>query len=210
MTAIGYGITGPNLNDEGIRRARPNVPITCIPGDTQLDCALAEYEMTAAEMGAGNGLCEGDSGSGAFEPTSLASAHPIVMGVLSRAADVGSQCKDAVYGRTDTASALLIAAGKEAATTGGYPAPSWTDPGASPVEDAGVVIDAGSSSGEPEIDSGVVAAEPSSDDATTTRAVCAIAAPRRNGHTPSSSSAGVGAVLLLGLALLARRQRRST
>jgi MYXO-CTERM domain-containing protein len=203
LTAIGYGITGPNQNDEGLRRARPGVPITCIPGDATLDCSVAQFDMTANEMAAGNGLCEGDSGSGAYETASVTSGSPIVMGVLSRAADIGTQCADSIYGRTDTASALLIAAAKEAALTGGYTAPTWADPTGTTTPEGGAPSDGGEGpSGGPDSDAAVAAAPPPSTSTTTTG--CAVTA-RRDG-----AGAGLGAAGLFGLALLASRRRRRT
>lgn len=199
FSAIGYGITGPGLNDEGTRRTRNGVPITCIPGDATLGCDLVQFDMTASEMAAGNGLCEGDSGSGAFEPGSLATGTPIVMGVLSRASDLGSQCADSIYGRTDTASALLIAAAKEAAITGGYRAPTWADPTGSTAPEAGapVVPD----SGDP--DGGATSGAGS----TTTTTGCAIASsPGLTSHR-DVYGAGLGAALVLVLA--SRRRRRA-
>jgi Trypsin len=195
LTAIGYGITGPGLNDDGQRRARPGVPITCIPGDLALDCSLADFDMTAAELAAGNGLCEGDSGSGAYEPTSIASGTAIVIGVLSRAADNGNQCADSIYGRTDSHSTLLIATAKDAAIAGGYTAPTWADPSGTTTPEAGTSDPGGTDGGA---EGGAGGATPST---TTTTSGCAIA--RR--HRPS---AGVGGAGLLGLALLAIRRRR--
>jgi MYXO-CTERM domain-containing protein len=202
LTAIGFGITGPFQNDEGVRRTRPGVPITCIPGDATLGCSVAAFDMTAEEMAAGNGLCEGDSGSGAYEPTSVAAGNPIVMGVLSRASDVGSQCADSIFVRTDTASTLLIAAAKEAAIAGGYTAPTWADPTATTTPDAGPPVDPGGSSGAPgDPDAGAGAAPPPSTSTTTTTG-CAISA------RPTTGGVGLVALGLLGLAVLLARRRR--
>ena len=136
LTAIGYGISSPTATDDGTRRKRANVPIVCIPGDVTLGCDPADFDMTATELSAGNGLCSGDSGSGAYEPSSLAAGTPIVIGVLSRAVDAAGQCTDAIYGRTDAIAALLVSAAKDAATAGGYATPTWADP-TSPGPDAG-------------------------------------------------------------------------
>lgn len=146
LTAIGYGITSPVASDEGTRRKRTGVPIACIPGDAAA-CDPADYDMTNSELAAGEGLCDGDSGSGAYEPKSLAAGEPIVMGVLSRAGDDAGKCVDAIYVRTDTASALLVSAAKDAAKTGGYPAPSWADPTGTAKPDAGET-DAGAASSD--------------------------------------------------------------
>jgi MYXO-CTERM domain-containing protein len=136
FTGIGYGTSAPGAADQGVRRARSGIAITCLPGDAS-GCSPADYQMTASELAAGDGLCEGDSGSGAYEPASLAAGTPIVMGVLSRASTTGTTCSDAIFGRTDTASALLVRAAKQAAARGGYAAPPWADP-ASAQPDASV------------------------------------------------------------------------
>jgi hypothetical protein len=137
LTAIGYGISSPTATDDGTRRKRTNIPIVCIPGDATLGCDPADFDMTVTELSAGNGLCSGDSGSGAYVPSSLvAGATPIVIGVLSRAVDAAGECTDAIYGRTDSIAALLVSTAKDAAAAGGYAPPTWADP-TSPGPDAG-------------------------------------------------------------------------
>ncbi len=128
ITAIGYGTTGPGKNDEGTRRRRNGIEVACVPGVPALDCNLSSYEMAKTELAAGAGLCEGDSGSGALVPASLASGAPMVLGVLSRAADDGTSCLDAIYTRTDAFRALLEQAAADAAKAGGYPLPAWAGP----------------------------------------------------------------------------------
>jgi hypothetical protein len=166
LTAIGYGITSPTANDDGTRRKRANIPIACIPGDVTLGCDPADFDMTTAEFSAGNGLCSGDSGSGAYEPTSLAAGTPIVIGVLSRAVDAAGQCTDAIYGRTDSIAALLVSTAKDAAAAGGYATPTWADP-TSPGPDAGadgggdIPVDPGA--GDPDGGAASSAASPTSD-----------------------------------------------
>lgn len=205
FTAIGYGISAPGKNDDGIRRMRAGVALKCIPGDATIGCDVADYAMEPTELAAGDGLCDGDSGSGAFEPKSLAAGAPIVMGVLSRAADSAGQCVDAIYGRTDTASALLVSAAKEAATAGGYPTPLWADPSGSTQPDGGGGSDGGSSGASPagsEPD-----AAPPTEGATMTTSGCAVG---RRGLA-STGGARIAVTALLGAALLAasRRRRRS-
>jgi hypothetical protein len=204
LTAIGYGTTAPGANDDGTRRKRANIAIQCIPGDATLGCDPADYDMTAAELGAGNGLCEGDSGSGAFEPSSLAAGKPIVIGVLSRASEDNGKCADSVYGRTDTAGPLLVSAAKDAAKMGGYTAPTWADPTGSTTPDAGAPIeDAGPSGEEPSAEPAADAAPPTNDATTTTTPSCA-AAPKR------SHDAGVAYGTLLAVAGLVASRRRRT
>src|SRR5205085_312135 len=128
VTAIGYGTTAPGAADDGKRRKLASVDVACVPGLPARDCNLSDFQMAKTELGAGAGLCEGDSGSGAFIPSSITSGKPVVVGVLSRAADDGASCVDAVYARTDAFKKLLVDAANEAATAGGYPLPSWAKP----------------------------------------------------------------------------------
>lgn len=202
LTAIGYGITSPTANDDGTRRKRANIPIVCIPGDATLGCDPADYDMTTAEMSAGNGLCSGDSGSGAYVPSSIvAGASPIVIGVLSRAVDAAGECTDAIYGRTDAIGPLLVSTAKDAATAGGYPPPKWADP-TSPGPDGGVA-DGAAPAGEEPGDADAGAATPAPAAATTTSG-CAISA--------ASSSPSRGAPLLMAIvaacSVVSRRRRR--
>jgi len=209
LTAIGFGITQPGANDDGIRHKRANVPITCIPGDTTIGCDPLDFGMTPAELAAGNGLCEGDSGSGAYEPASLAAGKPIVMGVLSRAADVAGQCADAVYVRTDTATAFLVSGAKEAAMIGKYTAPAWADPTAIQ-PDAGAPDGGPTNPGEGSEDAGADAGS-TSDPATTTTTTSGCSMTGPSGPSPAqggSSRSRGGLAIAAALALVASRSRR--
>lgn len=124
VVAIGYGVTGPAATDDGVRRARANVPLVCVPGAPSLTCDPRDHDMTSAEIAAGAGLCAGDSGSGAYVPESL-EAGAVVLGVLSRAGEQGSRCTDAIYTRTDAFADLIRGAAQTAAAAGGYPVPAW-------------------------------------------------------------------------------------
>ena len=209
LSAIGYGTQSPGAADDGTRRRRDGVSIDCVPGDAS-GCAASTYDMTDRELAAGNGLCEGDSGSGAYSTKSIAAGAPIVMGVLSRAADSGSSCVDAVYERTDTASAFLIAAAKDAATAGGYPPPAWVDPKGTPPADAGTSSgdpagsgdDAGTSSGDP-------AAPASSSGTTTTTTGCSLGVADRAAAGIGASSWTAAAIVTFLLRLRRRRSSRS-
>jgi hypothetical protein len=151
--------------------------------------------MLPSELAAGNGLCEGDSGSGAYEPTSLAAGKPIVMGVLSRAGDSAGQCIDAIYGRTDTASALLVNAAKEAAALGGYAVPPWADPSGA-LADAGAPPDPSAPGVDPTTpDAGSTSTSTSSGCSLTTRA-------------PSRSGAPFLLLVLAGLVALCSRRAK--
>lgn len=204
LVAVGYGISAPGANDDGVRRKRGGIPIHCIPGDATIGCDPVDFAMTHSELAAGNGLCDGDSGSGAYEPKSLAAGAPIVMGVLSRAATVSGQCADAVYERTDSAASLLVTAAKEAALTGGYTIPAWADPTATTKRDAGP-----SDGGEfPIVDpaNGVeagAAAPPSS-----TTSGCSVA--RDGGAGRGSNGGSLAASALLAAAALTLPRRRRT
>lgn len=199
LTAIGYGITAPGANDDGLRRTRNAIPITCIPGDTMLGCDVADFDMTAAELAAGNGLCEGDSGSGAFATATLAAGAPIVFGVLSRAADVAGQCADSIYGRTDTASAFLVAGAKDAAMMGGYAPPAWTDPSAPAMPDAGAPDDHdGGSEASPESSSGNAGQAAPGGTTTTTTSSCAAAPPGSADASTRAMLAAMMAIVILG------------
>jgi hypothetical protein len=135
VDAIGYGITSPTGQDEGTRRRRDAIPIECVPGTTA-GCTAADYAMVTNEIAAGDGLCDGDSGSGAYDPSSITAGTPKVVGVLSRGADSGSTCAEAVYERVDAFGPLLVATAKDAATAGGYTLPEWAG-GPAQQKDAG-------------------------------------------------------------------------
>jgi hypothetical protein len=209
VTAIGYGISSPTASDDGTRRKRSGVPVTCVPGDKVIGCNPADYGMTAAEMAAGDGLCDGDSGSGAYDPKSLlpGAGAPVVLGVLSRAGETSGQCSDAVYGRTDAIAALLVSTAKSAATAGGYAAAAWAEPGGSGGVDAGVgeagavAVEAGADS-----DGSAVAGEPAvaGDGPTTVSDGCGV------GRGGGAAGGGWGSVGVGGgvIAVAMRRRRR--
>jgi hypothetical protein len=213
LTAIGYGISAPGANDDGTRRKRTGVAIACVPGDKVLGCDPSDYGMTDSELAAGNGLCDGDSGSGAYEPKSLAAGAPIVMGVLSRAGETSGQCSDAVYARTDANAALLISTAKAAAAAGGYAPPAWADPMASGTADAGAVdasdVDAagagdGAGDGQPDAGGG----DGDGAGATTTTSGCALVHARRARGEGGVALDGAAAAAVAAVVVAARRRRR--
>ncbi|MFO0678224.1 MAG: S1 family peptidase [Polyangiaceae bacterium] len=128
-TAIGYGVTAPNSsNSAGTRRFKENISIQCIPGDALFDCGdLTGAPLTPNEFVAGAGTCQGDSGSSAYEQKSFTAGAPISLGVLSRGGSSRTQCMDAIYTRVDSWRDLVISAAVEAAQTGNYTPPSWTN-----------------------------------------------------------------------------------
>jgi len=127
ITALGYGITGPNANDSGTRRIREDIEILCIPGDPKRECkgALKSLLDSDKEFITEGYVCQGDSGGGAFDQASFENGTPYVLGVLSRGPQTETRCLAAVYSRTDAHAELIIAAAEKAAAEGGYPRPAW-------------------------------------------------------------------------------------
>jgi MYXO-CTERM domain-containing protein len=130
VTAIGYGLSSPTDTagtTAGIRRIKEDIKLNCIPNDTSFtDCfpAMAP-EMTAAEFVSGDGTCEGDSGSNAFEQANFDAGKWVSFGVLSRGGSVGGNCVGGIYSRFDAWSSLIIDAAAQAAGMGCYPLPPW-------------------------------------------------------------------------------------
>lgn len=199
ITAIGYGTSAPGGADDGTRRRRDGVPITCLPDDAA-SCDPADFQMTPTELATGDGLCEGDSGSGAFVTSSVEAGAPTVIGVLSRASDDGAKCIDAIYTRTDRFADFLVVSATQAAKAGGYPLPSWaggSDAGTTPDEDdAGVSPTGGDPApkGDADVPTGAAPIEDG----------CAVGSMGRTGCSRDTFS-----VAILGAALLAIRRRRS-
>jgi MYXO-CTERM domain-containing protein len=164
-TAIGFGLTSPaNQNSAGTRHIRQNIQIQCIPGDAQLDCgSLVGTDLDTKEFLAGDGTCEGDSGSSAYEQQSFNANQPVSLGVLSRGgvSTDGQTCISAVYTRLDSWKDLLVQTAHQAATQGGYPLPVWAGGTDTPPPDAGTP-DSGSSNAPPS--PGAFGATCSSDD----------------------------------------------
>src|SRR5262249_33103066 len=75
----------------------------------------------------GDGTCEGDSGSSAFEQRSFDSGDWVSFGVLSRGgvSSDGMTCLGAIYTRFDAWGTLVEQVAIEAANTGGYTVPTW-------------------------------------------------------------------------------------
>ena len=140
-TAIGYGVVSPQSpQSAGVRHIRQNIDIQCIPGDPALGCNTSQaFGGDDKELLGGDGTCEGDSGSSAYEQTSFNSNKPVSLGVLSRGGVSTDEttCIGAVYTRLDSWKDLIIGAVKEASAKGGYPLPNWTNPPVAPGTDAG-------------------------------------------------------------------------
>jgi hypothetical protein len=145
-SAIGYGLTSPtNQNSAGTRHIRQNINIQCIPGDTQIDCgALVGSEVDTKEFVAGDGTCEGDSGSSAYEQQSFNANQPVSLGVLSRGgiSSDGTTCVSSIYTRLDSWKDLIVQTAQQAAQQGGYPVPLWAGGTDAPTPDAGPSGDA--------------------------------------------------------------------
>jgi MYXO-CTERM domain-containing protein len=158
-TAIGYGNNGSS--GSGTRRIKQNINLGCIPGDPVRDCgSLSGANLDVKEWAGGDGTCQGDSGSGAFEQLAFNQNRPVTMGILSRGGnDASGNCVGAAYTRTDSWRALIVQAVTTAAGLGGYAVPSWTQPapptppdgGPGPGSDGGPrpTNDAGSGSVDP-------------------------------------------------------------
>jgi hypothetical protein len=126
VVAIGYGITGPNLDDSGLRRIKQRIPIECIPGDAQLDCAAQGLPSDSdREFITQGGVCQGDSGSSAYDQSAFDKGAPVAIGVASRVYHTQTECSLATYTRTDKFAQLIIDAARAAAQQGGYPLPTW-------------------------------------------------------------------------------------
>ncbi len=150
ITAMGYGITNPSVEDSGQRRVRENIPVLCIPGSSSIDCTgdLGKYTNDPGEFVTQGYVCSGDSGSGAFDQRTFTRGQPYVLGALSRGPQTADKCLAAIYSRTDVHAQLIIQAGMKAATHGNYEPPTWTVP------------EAPSAAGDPAADPGAAPGDP--------------------------------------------------
>ena len=139
VTAIGYGMDSPtDQNSAGTRRIRQNINLQCIPGDSTIDCGnLSGAQMTANEFLSGDGTCEGDSGSSAYEQKYFNANTPVSFGVLSRGGSDSTTCIGGIYTRTDSWKSFIVSTALQAASDGGYPAPAWTQAAPPPPTDGG-------------------------------------------------------------------------
>ncbi len=135
IQAIGYGVTSFGSNDSGVRRFRPNVPVLCIPGSPNLSyresCPTGFPEK---EFVGGDGVCPGDSGSGAMDQASLTST-PIVLGVVVRTNENNGNCEGSAITRVDSWRDFIVAGVRTASNNFAlYPEPAWTTPVAAPAK----------------------------------------------------------------------------
>jgi MYXO-CTERM domain-containing protein len=136
---IGYGKTSPGVDDSGTRRISKPISVLCVPGADVNACPT--NVVNDAEFVGGDGPCQGDSGSSAYESSSFAKGAPVSFGVLSRGGEnaAGTVCENSVYTRFDAHRDFVLQAVKQASQNWTlYPEPSWTGaPIAPPGKDAG-------------------------------------------------------------------------
>lgn len=146
VTAIGYGVDTPtdtNGTTAGVRRIRQNIGLVCIPNDPiPLDCysdPVLRSIIAVKEFEGGDGTCEGDSGSGAFDQGNFNAGKWVAFGVLSRGgvSDEGGTCVGSLYTRFDAWGQLIIDAASQASMMGGYNPASWTGLPPNPNVDGG-------------------------------------------------------------------------
>ncbi len=128
MQAIGYGVTSFGANDSGRRRYRPNIPILCIPGSPNDGYAEScPKTFPENEFVGGDGVCPGDSGSGAMDQASLTTGTPIALGVVVRTSDNGGNCEGSAITRLDKWRDFIVQSAQSASSNWTlYPQPSWT------------------------------------------------------------------------------------
>jgi hypothetical protein len=149
FTAIGYGKISPAdppgsaqcfgagadyTKCPGKRRIRQNISVVCIPGDEYIPCPTDADTLAAlkdSEFLAGDGTCQGDSGSGAFETKSFGKGLPVTFGVLSRGGTSkdGTTCVSPIYTRLDKWREFVVQAATAASnnwTLYPKPVPDWT------------------------------------------------------------------------------------
>jgi len=195
VTAIGYGVssaTDMTGTTAGIRRIKQDVPLTCISNDKTFTDCLPQLaaQVTASEFVSGDGTCEGDSGSSAYEQSNFDAGRWFSFGVLSRGGTSGATCVGGIYSRLDAWSSLIIDAAKQAATMGGYSAPTWAGSDGGAPADGGALPDAGADAGPardagPSADASVDAAKDASAD---TAKDAAADAAKDTGASPGSDA----------------------
>jgi hypothetical protein len=129
-TAIGYGLDAPNDADSaGIRRILEDIQLECIPDDPMASFACAPVSdsgVATNEFLSGNGPCEGDSGSSAYEQNNFAKGIFLSLGVLSRGGTNNDECVGSIYTQLYPWQSLILSTAMTAASMGGYTPPSWT------------------------------------------------------------------------------------
>lgn len=118
-SAIGYGITGTNSNDSGVRRRIDNRQIQC----AGLGCPPYTSVQNSEFLGS-DGTCQGDSGGTALD------AEGRVFGALSRGPD---GCVASLYSGVFQWGDWMREIGLHAAEVGGYEPHFWVTQGVSEV-----------------------------------------------------------------------------
>lgn len=152
FTAVGYGLTSTSQSkdDSGTRRIRSGINVLCIPNVPLFNCPSIVHER---EFVGGDGVCQGDSGSSAYESTSFNKANgagAISFGVLSRGGQDGNNCVGSIYTRLDSFRDLVVQTVEQASNNWklyAKPDPDWTEyvPPPAP-KDAGAKDSGGSTS----------------------------------------------------------------
>lgn len=145
---IGYGKTSPAPDDtSGTRRISKPISVLCVPGagDPTLACP-SNVPINAAEFIGGDGPCQGDSGSSAYETSSFNAGAPVSFGVLSRGGEnqQGTVCQNSIYTRFDAHRDFVLQVAQQASQNWTlYPEPAWTG---APVTPGSAGTDGGASS----------------------------------------------------------------
>ncbi|MEY4550880.1 MAG: hypothetical protein RL685_7075, partial [Pseudomonadota bacterium] len=108
-TAIGFGAT-PDPDQQGARRSRSGLQVTCTPESCEGVAAVEETEFRG-----GDGVCFGDSGGPAIDTEGL------VTGIASRSVD----CTGSVYSALARWRDFVRDVAEQAAGAGDYPEPEW-------------------------------------------------------------------------------------
>jgi MYXO-CTERM domain-containing protein len=132
--AIGYGATTAKTQDPGLRYATTSTrSLGCVPNDPNFLCPdpLPTEVIDAKEFTGGDGVCPGDSGSGAFEKRTFDTGVPVSWGVLSRAGSdkATGECRGSTYTRLDTWRDFVVEAASQASNQWSLypkPTPDWT------------------------------------------------------------------------------------
>ncbi|MBX3229756.1 MAG: trypsin-like serine protease [Labilithrix sp.] len=130
FTAIGYGRTMPasmgGNGGAGTRRILSGIDVRCVPGSPTMNCPSF---VDTKEFIGGSGICQGDSGSSAFETSSFEAEDPVSFGVLSRGGESadGTACEGSLYTRFDAHRDFVLDVAKIASQSWTlYDEPAWT------------------------------------------------------------------------------------
>jgi hypothetical protein len=134
--AIGYGATSPANGGTGTRRIKERIPIYCVPNSGTEPCPATDamgnpVNINPNEFIAGDGTCEGDSGSSSYDDLSYVNGAPVSHGVLSRGgvSPDGTTCQGSLYTRLDAWRDLVVTTATSASsnwTLYPKPSPDWT------------------------------------------------------------------------------------